>query len=162
MLRVERPSFICKETRVQLNFQPDVTSLFAGWFWHKNFPSLLPPLPPLRKGDKYYLETYLDDVKLLFSADFCVVKAKCYRSMRKTEAPHSLRIVLDGGEVGTEAATQCSCKAGTGKCQHLATLFTQVMAKLRDDDSPTSHLYSNGIDLEALHWNHRDGLNPSL
>ena len=45
--------------------------------------------------------------KLLFSADCCVVKAKCYRSMRKTEAPHSLRIVFDSGEVGTQSATQC-------------------------------------------------------
>ena len=56
------------------------------------------------------------------------------------KAPHSLRIVFDSGEVGIQAATQCSCKAGTGICQHLAALFTHVMAKLRDDDSPTSHL----------------------
>ena len=73
----------------------------------------------------------------MFSADCCVVKAKCYRSMRKTEAPHSLRIVFDSGEVGTEAATQCSCKVGKGKCQHLAALFTHVMAKLRDGLNPS-------------------------
>ena len=59
-----------------------------------------------RNGNEYYQETYLEYVKLLFLADCCVVKAK-YRSMRKTEAPHSLRIVFDSGQVGTEAATQC-------------------------------------------------------
>lgn len=108
------------------------------------------------KGDKYHLETYLEDVKLLFSADCCVVKAKSYRSMRKTEAPHSLRIVFDSGEVGREAATKCSCKAGTGKGQHLAALFIPVMAKLRDDDSPSLHLQqwhrTRGPSLEPQRW----------
>ena len=61
--------------------------------------------------------------------------------MRKTEAPHKLRIVFDSSEEeGIEVTTQCSCKDGTEKSQHLAALFTYVMAKLRDDDSPTSHL----------------------
>ena len=40
---VVRLSFISNETRVKLTFQPDVTSLFVGWFWHKNLPSLWPP-----------------------------------------------------------------------------------------------------------------------
>ena len=72
--------------------------------------------------------------------------------MRKTEAPHSLRILFNSGEVGT----QCSCKAGTGKCQHLAALFTHVMAKLRNDDPPTSHLQQwhrpRGPSLEPQRW----------
>ena len=97
---------------------------------------------------------------MLFSADCCVVKGKSYRSMRKTEAPHSLRIVFDSGEVGTEAATQAatqySCKAGTGKCQHVTALFIHVMAKLRDDDSPSSHLQqwhrTQGPSLEQQRW----------
>ena len=118
------------------NFITDILDCASNWLENKKGK---------RKGDNYYLETYLEDVKLLFSADCCVVKAKCYRSMRKTEAPHSLRTVFDSAEVGTEAATQCSCKAGTGKCQHLAALFTHVMAKLRDDDSPTSHLQQRVI-----------------
>ena len=33
-----------------------------------------------KKGNKYYLETYLEGVKILFFEDCCVVKAKCYRS----------------------------------------------------------------------------------
>ena len=86
-----------------------------------------------KKGDKYYLETYLEGVQILFSEDRSVVKGKCYRSMRKTEAPPS-------EEESIEVTTQCSCKAGTGKCQHLAALFAHVTVKLLDDDSPTYHL----------------------
>ena len=55
--------------------------------------------------------------------------------------PHKLRIVFDSSEEeGIEVATHCSCKAGTGECKHLAALFTHVMVKLHNDDSPTSHL----------------------
>ena len=50
------------------------------------------------KGDKYCLEAYLEGVKILFTEDCCVVKAKCYRSMRNTEAPHKLRIAFDSSE----------------------------------------------------------------
>ena len=62
-----------------------------------------------KKGDKYYLETYLEGVKILLPEDCCVVKAKDYRSMRKTEAQHQLRIVFDSSEEeGIEVTTQCS------------------------------------------------------
>lgn len=120
-----------------------------------------------KKGDKYYLETYLDGVKILFFEDCCVVKAKCYRSMRKTEAPHKLRIVFDGSEEeGIEVTTQCSCKAGTGKCQHLAALFTHVTVKLNDDDSPTSHLQQwhrpRGPSLEPQRWFASEFVKPRI
>ena len=59
-----------------------------------------------KKGDKYYLETYLEGVQILFSEDSCVVKGKCYRSMRKTEAPHKLRKLPPSVHVKLE----------TGKC----------------------------------------------
>ena len=32
------------------------------------------------KGDKYFLEGYLEDPKILIDDDKCLVKAKCYRS----------------------------------------------------------------------------------
>ena len=50
MLPVEPPSFVSNETRVQLNFQPDSTSLFVEWSWYqkraKPYASLLPSPPP--------------------------------------------------------------------------------------------------------------------
>ena len=120
-----------------------------------------------KKGDKYYLETYLEEVKILIFEDCCVVKAKCYRSMRKTEAPHKLRIVFDSCEGRcTEVITQCSCKAGTGKCQHSAALFTHVTVKLHDDDSPTSHLQqwhkSRGPSLEPQRWFASEFVKPRI
>ena len=94
-----------------------------------------------KKGDKYYLEMYLEGVNILSPEDCSIVKVKWHRSMRKTEAPHKLGIVFQSPEEeGIEVTTQCSCKAGTGKCQHLAALFTHVTVKLHDGDPPTSHL----------------------
>ena len=77
--------------------------------------------------------------------------------MRKTEAPHKLRIVFNNCEEGcSEVTTQCLCKAETGKRQHLAALFTHVTVKLHDDDSPTSHLQQRhkprGPSLEPQRW----------
>ena len=120
-----------------------------------------------KKGSKYYLQTYLEDVQVLFSEDCCVVKGKCYRSMRKTEAPHKLRIVFDSSEEESiEVTTQCSYKAGTGKCQHLAALFTHVTVKLYDDDSPTSHLQKwhkpRGPSLEPQRWFASEFVKPQI
>ena len=103
----------------------------------------------------------------MFSEDCCVVKGKRYRSMRKTEAPHKLRIVFDNSEEESiEVTTQCSRKAGTGKCQHLAALFTHVTVKLHDDDSPTSHLEQwhkpRGPSLEPQRWFASEFVKPQI
>ena len=69
-----------------------------------------------KKGDKYYLEMYLEGVNILSPEDCSIVKVKWHRSMRKTEAPHKLGILFESPkEEGIEVTTQCSCKAGTGK-----------------------------------------------
>lgn len=116
-----------------------------------------------QKEDKYYLEAYLEDVKILLSEDCCMIKGKRYRSMRMTETPRSLRIVFDDSSVDgcIETITQCSCKAGTWKWQHVSVLFTYVMVKLRDDDSPTSHL-QQWHRPEVPHLNQKDGSPLSL
>ena len=103
----------------------------------------------------------------LVSEDCCIVKGKCYHSMRKTEAPHKLRIVFDScEEESIDVTTQCSCKAGTGKCQHLAALFTHVTVKLHDDDSPTSHLQQwhkpQGPSLEPQRWFASEFMTPRI
>ena len=116
-----------------------------------------------QKEDKYYLEAYLEDVKILLLEDCCMIKGKCLRSMRMTETPRSLRIVFDDSSVDgcIETVTQCSCKAGTLKWQHVSVLFTYVMVKLRDDDSPTSHL-QQWHRPEVRHLNQKDGSPLSL
>ena len=49
---------------------------------------------------------------------------------------HNQSLVFNNSSVDgcIETVTQCSCKAGTGKFQHLSALFTHLMVKLRDDD----------------------------
>ncbi|CAH3161067.1 unnamed protein product [Porites evermanni] len=78
-----------------------------------------------------------------------MIKGKCYRSMRMTETPRSLRIVFDDSSVDECIETNVS------------VLFTYVMVKLRDDDSPTSHLQQCNKP-QVPHLNHKDGSPQSL
>ena len=81
------------------NFIRDIVDFSKRWVESKK---------EKKKGDKYYMETYLKGVNILFSDDCCVVKAKCYCSTRRAEAPHERRIVFDNCEEGfTEVTTQC-------------------------------------------------------
>ena len=87
--------------------------------------------------------------------------------MRKTEAPHKLRILFDSSEEeGIEVTTQCSRKARTGKCQHFATLLTHVTVKLHDVVSPTSHLQQwhrpRGPSLEPQRWYASEFVKPRI
>jgi hypothetical protein len=65
------------------------------------------------KGYKFFTENYIHNV--FVKEDYrgsCFVKALCFRSQRKSEAPHAVNITLkseDGRGIVTEA--NCSCKA---------------------------------------------------
>lgn len=53
-----------------------------------------------------------------------VVRAKCYRSMRKNEEPHRLSVYFDPSAMEPSiSAFQCSCAAGQGLCQHVIGLL---------------------------------------
>ena len=63
-----------------------------------------------KKGDKYFLEGYLEEPKILIDDDICLVKAKCYRSMLKNEKQHELKIIFNvTGHICSVLATNCSC-----------------------------------------------------
>ena len=88
---------------------------FGDWRYCGLFEKVARKQKGKEKGGQVYLETYLEGVNVLFPDDCCVVKAKCYCSMRRAEAPHKRRIVFDNCEEGcTAVTTQCSCKARTG------------------------------------------------
>ena len=55
----------------------------------------------------------------------CSIRAKCFRSMKKSEAPHKLQLKLlsDGPQI---EVFKCSCKAGQGTCNHKAALLFLV------------------------------------
>lgn len=51
-----------------------------------------------------------------------VVSARCYRSMKKNEAPHSLKVII--GMQQTTVSGKCSCVAGAGGiCHHVVGLL---------------------------------------
>ena len=120
-----------------------------------------------KKGDKYFLEGYLEEPKILIDDDICLVKAKCYRSMLKNEKPHELKIIFNvTGHMCSVLARNCSCKAGQGKCQHLSALFTHLKAKLKENGSPTSRLQQwhrpRGGNISALRWFESEFVNPRI
>lgn len=67
------------------------------------------------KGYKFFTENYIHNVfvKEDDPGSCFLIKALCFRSQRKNEAPHAVNITLkseDGRGIVTEA--KCSCKAG--------------------------------------------------
>ena len=70
-----------------------------------------------QKGYNFFVENYIHDVyvgKPSRHGDLaCIVQARCHRSQRKNEDPHSLEIevVNSNGDANISKA-KCSCKAG--------------------------------------------------
>ena len=70
-----------------------------------------------QKGYKFFVENYIHDVyvgKPSQHGDLaCIVQARCHRSQRTNEDPHSLEIevVNSNGDANISKA-KCSCKAG--------------------------------------------------
>ena len=51
-----------------------------------------------------------------------VVSARCYTSMKKNKAPHSLQVTI--GMQQTTVSGKCSCVVGSGTiCHHVVSLF---------------------------------------
>ena len=61
------------------------------------------------------------------SGDF-YVKARCYRSLRKSEDPHYLSLILKGdNDKAAVSRAHCSCKGGSGgHCNHVLALLYQL------------------------------------
>jgi len=66
------------------------------------------------KGYKLFVENYVHDVYTASlpadSTTMTLVKARCFRTQRKNEIPHSLQITIDAN--GESHNCNCSCKAG--------------------------------------------------
>ena len=63
----------------------------------------------LEKGLNYFKQGYVHDMKVTDVNGSIRVDAKCWRSMRKNEAPHKIHI-----EIGTDTLKEsyCTCKVG--------------------------------------------------
>ena len=76
--------------------------------------------------------------------------------MRKTEAPHKLKIdLIVPKKKASKLPLSVHGKLELEKSQHLAALFTHVTVKLHDDDSPSFHLQQwqpRGPSFELQRW----------
>lgn len=63
----------------------------------------------LEKGLNYFTQGYVHNIRISEINDAVRMDARCWRSMRKNEAPHTLQIEINGHKI-TES--YCSCKAG--------------------------------------------------
>ncbi|KAI2644378.1 Trypsin [Labeo rohita] len=81
----------------------------------------------LSKGYKFFVEAFIHNYQVSNVVDRkVVVRARCYRSMRKNEEPHTLEMALESEEVVGVSTYMCSCAAGKGLCNHLTTLLYQT------------------------------------
>ena len=67
------------------------------------------------KGYKFFTENYIHNVFVKEEDDRgLVVKGRCFRSQKKSEAPHTvkLKIAADREDKGNVEEAECSCKAG--------------------------------------------------
>eukprot|EP00795_Rhopilema_esculentum_P000282 gene282-9932_t len=54
----------------------------------------------------------------------CIIRGTCYRSMKKNESPHQLKVVLSSCSATTQLVSrQCSCVADKGICNHIVALL---------------------------------------
>ena len=56
------------------------------------------------------------------------MKARCYRSLRKSEDPHYLAIILkEDNDKAAVSRAHCSCKGRSGRhCNHVSALLYQL------------------------------------
>ena len=80
------------------------------------------------KSNKFFREDHVYDVYTSTSvAGESLVKARCYRSLRKNEEPHYLVVKMKNEERATVAQAYCSCKGGGGgHCNHMFAFFFQL------------------------------------
>ena len=76
----------------------------------------------LGKAKTYLTDEYLKEIKANSDQQYFFLRAKCYHSFKKSEAPHVLRFALCIVS-GQLIEANCSCKAGkVGFCNHMLAL----------------------------------------
>ena len=76
-----------------------------------------------------------------------VVKARCYRSLRKNEEPHYVVAKMKNEDRATVGLAHCSCKGGYGgHCNHVFSLLFQLndYSRWRMKDIPSDATSTSG------------------
>ena len=79
--------------------------------------------PSLESGRKELNFFSFFTVKLAKEEEGITVRAKCFRSMKKNEAPHRLNVVFKRQKEVALESFGCSCAAGQGLCHHVIGLM---------------------------------------
>lgn len=85
---------------------------------------------PFERGVNFFIEGYLHNVlvKWHVASETFYFRALCYRSLRKNEAPHKLRLAISSrGPLYKVLGSSCTCVAGAlGFCNHAIGLMYLV------------------------------------
>ena len=86
-------------------------------------------MKPFERGVNFFIEGYLHNVlvKLHEGSKTFYIRALCYRSLRKNESPHKIRIAISTEQPYDVLASSCTCVAGSlGFCNHAVGLMYLV------------------------------------
>ena len=79
-----------------------------------------------RRAKQFLQENYLHEIETNSNDLYFFVKAKCFRSYKKNEQPHNLKIVLHK-DAGNVSYASCTCVAGLcGFCNHILAVLMKL------------------------------------
>ena len=86
-------------------------------------------MKPFERGVNFFIEGYLHNVlvKLHKGSKTFYIRALCFRSLRKNESPHKIRLAISTEQPYDVLASSCTCVAGSlGFCNHAVGLMYLV------------------------------------
>ena len=84
----------------------------------------------LQRGHQYFMESYIPGrhVRFCCKNDLVYVQARCYRSQKKNDSMHELKVAISSRPPYQVAKAFCSCVAGSsGMCSHTVGLLKQLI-----------------------------------
>ncbi|XP_062578059.1 uncharacterized protein LOC134239948 [Saccostrea cucullata] len=98
-----------------LSIVPDISFSFVENFIRSRHGSS--GKEQMSKGFKHSVAVFSDEAG-------CLIRAKCYRSQRKNESPHEMKVLINSDKI---EHSFCSCTIGqSGNCGHVSALLYQI------------------------------------
>ena len=94
---------LCNEWTSSLESLPKIDiSHITSWIGNSS--------KPLQRGYKFFVEEYLRDIVTKTENGMFICKAACYKSQKKNDKPHALKVYIFPSKEVSHA--DCSCIAG--------------------------------------------------
>jgi len=84
----------------------------------------------LQRGHQYFMESYIPGRHIRFCCNDNLVwiQARCYRSQKKNDSMHELKVVISSHAPHHVVKAFCTCTAGSaGMCSHIVGLLKQLI-----------------------------------